>query len=207
MQVRVPQAELQELLPAGRLLSSATRVSPEQYERAKGAFLQQVSHAGLAAQVPHMLRSLKVNTCGRQHEAACPIPSVTLLAVSQAQKGRLLQLGFIAREWAPRLRCSSQLLGVKAAVWMSCRSATASQGGCRRSGLVVGAVQDLTELWRWDSDRWLQLAETPGLEPAYRECCSAQRHSSDTESVMWMLWGDFFCHRPTTGTSSSKHVC
>ena len=47
----MPQAELQELLPAGRLLSSATRVSPEQYERAKGAFLQQVAQAGLAAQV------------------------------------------------------------------------------------------------------------------------------------------------------------
>ena len=50
-QVRVPQAELQELLPAGRLLSSATRLSPKQYEQAKAAFLQQVGQAGLAAQV------------------------------------------------------------------------------------------------------------------------------------------------------------
>ena len=46
----MPQAELQELLPAGRLLSSATRLSPEQYEQAKTAFLHQVGQAGLAAQ-------------------------------------------------------------------------------------------------------------------------------------------------------------
>lgn len=47
----VPQAELQELLPAGRLLSRAARVTPLQYEQAKAAFLEHVSHAGLAAQV------------------------------------------------------------------------------------------------------------------------------------------------------------
>ena len=63
--MRVPQAELQELLPAGRLLSSATRLSPQQYEQAKGAFLQQVSQAGLAAQV--RTADLRVSLIGHEH--------------------------------------------------------------------------------------------------------------------------------------------
>lgn len=45
VQVAVPTAELQEIVPAARLLQSATSLSPAEYERAKASFLQ-VSRAG-----------------------------------------------------------------------------------------------------------------------------------------------------------------
>lgn len=40
VQVSVPAAELQEIVPAARLLQSATSLSPAEYGRAKAAFLQ-----------------------------------------------------------------------------------------------------------------------------------------------------------------------
>ena len=40
VQVSVPAAELQEIVPAARLLQSATSLSPAEYARAKAAFLQ-----------------------------------------------------------------------------------------------------------------------------------------------------------------------
>jgi hypothetical protein len=40
VQVQVPAAELQEIVPAARLLQSATSLSPMEYERAKAAFLK-----------------------------------------------------------------------------------------------------------------------------------------------------------------------
>lgn len=40
VQVSVPWAELQEIVPVARLLQSATSLSPAEYERAKAAFLQ-----------------------------------------------------------------------------------------------------------------------------------------------------------------------
>ena len=68
----MPVAEMQELLPAGRLLSRAARVTPLQYEQAKAAFLGQVSQAGLAAQVlaarllPRCLLSPRRGAFGRK---------------------------------------------------------------------------------------------------------------------------------------------
>ena len=58
-QVNVPGADLGEILPAARLLSRATALTPTDYERAKGLFLAGVDRAGLAAEVLadcHMLR-------------------------------------------------------------------------------------------------------------------------------------------------------
>lgn len=40
LQVAVPSAELQEIIPAARLLQSATSLTPAEYERAKAAFMQ-----------------------------------------------------------------------------------------------------------------------------------------------------------------------
>ncbi len=40
VQVSVPAAELQEIVPAARLLQSATSLSPSEYARAKATFLQ-----------------------------------------------------------------------------------------------------------------------------------------------------------------------
>lgn len=50
-QVNVPGADLGEILPAARLLSRATALTPTDYERAKGLFLAGVDRAGLAAEV------------------------------------------------------------------------------------------------------------------------------------------------------------
>lgn len=52
LQVNVPGADLGEILPAARLLSRATALTPSDYERAKGLFLAGVDRAGLAAEVP-----------------------------------------------------------------------------------------------------------------------------------------------------------
>lgn len=49
MQVSVPWAELQEIVPAARLLQSATSLSPAEYERAKAAFLQARRQGAVAA--------------------------------------------------------------------------------------------------------------------------------------------------------------
>jgi hypothetical protein len=46
LQVAVPSAELQEIIPAARLLQSATSLSIAEYERAKAAFLQARPAAG-----------------------------------------------------------------------------------------------------------------------------------------------------------------
>ena len=54
----MPGADLGEILPAARLLSRATALTPTDYERAKGLFLAGVDRAGLAAEVladSHML--------------------------------------------------------------------------------------------------------------------------------------------------------
>ena len=50
-QVNVPTASMQEILPAARLLSRATALTPSDYERAKAAFLSGVDASRLAAQV------------------------------------------------------------------------------------------------------------------------------------------------------------
>ena len=51
LQVAVPQADMEEILPAARLLSRATAVSPSDYERAKTLFLTGLHNAGIQAQV------------------------------------------------------------------------------------------------------------------------------------------------------------
>ena len=48
----MPTASMQEILPAARLLSRATALTPSDYERAKAAFLSGVDASRLAAQVP-----------------------------------------------------------------------------------------------------------------------------------------------------------
>jgi len=48
----VPTAQMEEILPAARLLSRATSPSPSDYERAKSTFLKAVAEAGVQAQVP-----------------------------------------------------------------------------------------------------------------------------------------------------------
>ncbi len=47
----MPGADLGEILPAARLLSRATQLTPSDYERAKALFLAGVDRAGLAADV------------------------------------------------------------------------------------------------------------------------------------------------------------
>lgn len=47
----MPNAQMEEILPAARLLSRATSPKPSDYERAKSAFLQEVRGAILQAQV------------------------------------------------------------------------------------------------------------------------------------------------------------
>ena len=51
VQVAVPDADMEELLPAARLLSRATAVTPGDYEQAKSAFLQGLQNAGAQAEV------------------------------------------------------------------------------------------------------------------------------------------------------------
>nr|AXF41549.1 carbonic anhydrase CAH0010 [Chlorella sp. ArM0029B] len=57
--VSVPVAELQEIVPAARLLQSAASLSPAEYDRAKRAFLQAISRASIkAADLNTQLRSM-----------------------------------------------------------------------------------------------------------------------------------------------------
>ena len=51
LQVSVPTANMEEIIPAARLLSRATALTPSDYERAKGAFLSGMDASSLAAQV------------------------------------------------------------------------------------------------------------------------------------------------------------
>lgn len=51
LQVSVPGAELQEVIPAARLLQTATSLSPVEYERAKQAFLHAAKASRIEAQV------------------------------------------------------------------------------------------------------------------------------------------------------------
>ena len=51
LQVNVPTANMEEILPAARLLSRATALSPTDYERAKGYFLSGVDASGMMAKV------------------------------------------------------------------------------------------------------------------------------------------------------------
>ncbi|KAL0047976.1 hypothetical protein WJX82_004829 [Trebouxia sp. C0006] len=50
LQVAVPQADMEEILPAARLLSRATAVTPSDYDRAKTLFLAGLHDAGMQAQ-------------------------------------------------------------------------------------------------------------------------------------------------------------
>lgn len=47
----MPTANMEEIIPAARLLSRATALTHSDYERAKAAFLSGMDASGLAAQV------------------------------------------------------------------------------------------------------------------------------------------------------------
>ena len=47
----MPTAQMEEILPAARLLSRATSPTPSDYERAKALFLKGVQQAAIHAQV------------------------------------------------------------------------------------------------------------------------------------------------------------
>ena len=57
LQVLVPSAEMEEILPAARLLSRATSVTPSDYEQAKRMFLEGLERAKKEAQVRKSLRA------------------------------------------------------------------------------------------------------------------------------------------------------
>ncbi len=58
----VPQADMEEILPAARLLSRATAVTPSDYDRAKTLFLAGLHDAGMQAQVSAALPYTYSNT-------------------------------------------------------------------------------------------------------------------------------------------------
>jgi len=60
--VAVPQADMEEILPAARLLSRATAVTPSDYDRAKTLFLAGLHDAGMQAQVSAALPCTHSNT-------------------------------------------------------------------------------------------------------------------------------------------------
>ena len=63
VQVAVPDADMEELLPAARLLSRATAVTPGDYEQAKGVFLQGLQNAGAQAEVRPRRPVLRLGAC------------------------------------------------------------------------------------------------------------------------------------------------
>ncbi len=63
---------MEEILPAARLLSQATAVTPSDYEHAKAVFLEHVQSAGAAAenlskQVRHCFRQAPCHRCCTRH--------------------------------------------------------------------------------------------------------------------------------------------
>ena len=95
VQVSVPWAELQEIVPAARLLQSATSLSPVEYERAKAAFLQaRQLGAGRGACM----------CSGRCHDSTFPalIPSVQAIDRSSIRAAELnAQLRLMAEQAQP----------------------------------------------------------------------------------------------------------
>lgn len=59
----MPTANMEEIIPAARLLSRATALTHSDYERAKGAFLSGMEASGMAAQVGRGDPSLSLLTC------------------------------------------------------------------------------------------------------------------------------------------------
>ncbi len=55
---------MEEILPAARLLSQATAVTPLDYERAKGAFLAHMQRAGVAS--AELSRQVSGSHCARR---------------------------------------------------------------------------------------------------------------------------------------------
>lgn len=82
LQVAVPSAELQEIIPAARLLQSATSLSPAEYERAKAAFLQARLAAGTVGGLVGSMRWLDPHAA-KQHlpePDGCPWPPILTAA-------------------------------------------------------------------------------------------------------------------------------
>lgn len=63
MQVNVPTAQMEEILPAARLLSRATSPSPSDYERARTAFIKGVHEVSLQAQVNKIFYYFNFMSC------------------------------------------------------------------------------------------------------------------------------------------------
>jgi len=81
--VAVPQADMEEILPAARLLSRATAVTPSDYDRAKTLFLAGLHDAGMQAQVGAALPHTHLNTapfviCHMQAQACAALPHTRL---------------------------------------------------------------------------------------------------------------------------------
>ncbi|KAL3160063.1 hypothetical protein ABBQ38_009778 [Trebouxia sp. C0009 RCD-2024] len=80
LQVAVPQADMEEILPAARLLSRATAVSPSDYERAKTLFLAGLHNAGaqaqtLVLQLEEAAKQARLQACKLQEAVAASGPN------------------------------------------------------------------------------------------------------------------------------------
>ena len=76
-QVNVPTAQMEEILPAARLLSRATSPTPSDYGRAKAAFIQGVHEVSLQAKV---ILTLSWRSCSGLIQAHKLITAHPLLA-------------------------------------------------------------------------------------------------------------------------------
>lgn len=88
--VAVPSAELQEIVPAARLLRSASSLAPADYERAKLAFIAAISHAEVASgQLDAQIRQLLDRPSGSAAAAApcTPQPGMVLGEVAVPADG------------------------------------------------------------------------------------------------------------------------
>ena len=79
-QVNVPSAHMEEILPAARLLSRATAVTPLDYERAKAAFLAHMQRAGVAsAELSRQVSGSRRTPPGLCSELLCPVHALCLV--------------------------------------------------------------------------------------------------------------------------------
>ncbi|KAK9840821.1 hypothetical protein WJX81_007219 [Elliptochloris bilobata] len=110
LQVNVPGADLGEILPAARLLSRATALTPTDYERAKALFLVGVDRAGLAAEeLGKQLEALAqaaIPSSGRSGDEAAAVTAAAAVASggqtggSGAARGPLPGLQDLRGQWS-----------------------------------------------------------------------------------------------------------
>ena len=81
----VPTANMEEIIPAARLLSRATALTSSDYERAKSAFLSGMDASGLAAQVTGYTQpTLLLLSLSRQSGSPSRPPDVACCTLSGA---------------------------------------------------------------------------------------------------------------------------